>query len=84
MSIRASAVLSFSIATFYSILDSIGDYHACARVCRVPPPPAHGANRGILIEGICTTLSGFVGCGHATSTYGGVIGAIGVSKVRSA
>ncbi|WAQ99328.1 S23A1-like protein [Mya arenaria] len=70
-------------ATLISILDSIGDYYACARVCRVPPPPAHGVNRGIMIEGLCTFLSGTVGCGHATSTYGGNIGAIGVSKVAS-
>jgi nucleobase transporter 1/2 len=65
-----------------SILDSIGDYYACAKVTRVPAPPKHAVNRGILIEGICTFLSGAVGCGHATSTYGGSIGAIGVTKVR--
>ena len=65
-----------------SILDSIGDYYACARVCRVPTPPSHAVNRGIMIEGVCSLLSGAVGCGHATSTYGGNIGAIGVTKVR--
>ena len=64
-----------------SVLDSIGDYYACARVSRVPPPPAHAVNRGILIEGACSFLSGAVGCGHATTTYGGNIGAIGVTKV---
>ncbi|XP_052796345.1 solute carrier family 23 member 1-like isoform X2 [Mya arenaria] len=83
VSISSSALLAFFIATLISILDSIGDYYACARVCRVPPPPAHGVNRGIMIEGLCTFLSGTVGCGHATSTYGGNIGAIGVSKVAS-
>ena len=65
-----------------SVLDSIGDYYACARVSRVPPPPAHACNRGILIEGACSFLSGAVGCGHATTTYGGNIGAIGITKVR--
>ncbi|XP_060563739.1 solute carrier family 23 member 1-like isoform X2 [Ruditapes philippinarum] len=79
----ASAFLSFMIATFMSILDSIGDYYACAKVTRVPAPPKHAVNRGILIEGICSFLSGAVGCGHATSTYGGSIGAIGVTKVAS-
>lgn len=78
-----AAFLAFMIATFMSVLDSIGDYYACAKVCRVPPPPKHAVNRGILIEGVCSFLSGTVGCGHATSTYGGNIGAIGVTKVAS-
>ncbi|XP_053374641.1 solute carrier family 23 member 1-like isoform X1 [Mercenaria mercenaria] len=79
----AAAFLSFMIATVMSILDSIGDYYACAKVARVPAPPKHAVNRGILIEGVCSFLSGSVGCGHATSTYGGNIGAIGVTKVAS-
>ena len=74
--------ISCFIATILSILDSISDYYACARVCRVPAPPSHAVNRGILIEGICSFISGTVGCGHATTTSGGNIGAIGITKVR--
>lgn len=77
-----SAFVGFFIATIVSILDSIGDYYACATTCRVPPPPAHAVNRGIAVEGLCTTLSGAVGCGHGTTTYGGNIGAIGLTKVN--
>ena len=33
------------------------------------------------MEGFCSTLAGFLGCGHATTTYGGNIGAIGVTRV---
>lgn len=77
-----TAFVGFIIASIMSIMDSIGDYYACARVCRVPPPPAHGVNRGIAIEGLCSALSGAIGCGHATSTYGGNIGAIGITRVR--
>lgn len=77
----SAAMLACLIATVMSILDSFGDYYACAKVCRVPAPPKHAVNRGILIEGLCTILSGAVGCGHATNTYGGNIGAIGVTKV---
>ena len=73
--------ISCFIATILSILDSISDYYACARVCRVPAPPSHAVNRGILIEGICSFISGTVGCGHATTTSGGNIGAIGITKV---
>ena len=76
-----AAFFSCFIATIMSIIDSIGDYYACARVSRVPPPPAHAVNRGILVEGLCTFFSGAVGVGHATSTTGGNIGAIGITKV---
>ncbi|XP_045190076.2 solute carrier family 23 member 1-like [Mercenaria mercenaria] len=78
-----SVFLGFIIATFTSILDSIGDYYACASMCRVPPPPAHAVNRGIAIEGFCSAIAGLLGCGHATTTYGGNIGAIGVTRVAS-
>ena len=36
----------------------------------------------MFIKGLCSFTSGLVGCGHATSTYGGNIGAVGVSKVN--
>ncbi|XP_060597680.1 solute carrier family 23 member 2-like isoform X2 [Ruditapes philippinarum] len=78
-----SVFLGFMIATFTSILDSIGDYYACASMCRVPPPPSHAVNRGIAIEGFCSAIAGLLGCGHATTTYGGNIGAIGVTRVSS-
>ena len=48
----------------------------------MPAPPSHAVNRGILIEGLCSFLSGIVGCGHATTTSGGNIGAIGITKVK--
>lgn len=81
-SFSTAACLSFLIATLISVLDSVGDYYACAKICRVPAPPRHAVNRGIMIEGVCSILSGAVGCGHATTSYGGNIGAIGVTKVN--
>ena len=77
----ASVLIGFLIATLTSILDSIGDYYATAAMCRVPKPPSHSINRGIAVEGFCTLISGFLGMGHATTTYGGNIGAIGMTKV---
>ena len=77
-----AAFIGCFIATIISVLDSIGDYFACARAARVPVPPAHAVNRGILVEGLCSFLSGAIGCGHATTTYGGNIGAIGVTRVN--
>ncbi|KAJ8317030.1 hypothetical protein KUTeg_004934 [Tegillarca granosa] len=61
----------------------IGDYYACARVCDLPAPPPHSVNRGIMIEGISSLIAGSAGASHATSTFGGNIGAIGITKVAS-
>ncbi|KAL3864972.1 hypothetical protein ACJMK2_006612 [Sinanodonta woodiana] len=83
ISFSVSVFVGFMIATFTAILDSVGDYYACASMCRVPPPKAHAVNRGILIEGLCSAIAGTLGCGHATTTYGGNIGAIGITKVAS-
>ena len=74
--------MGFLIGTITSILDSIGDYYACAKMCNLPPPPSHSVNRGIAVEGFCSLIAGFLGCGHATTTYGGNLGAIGVTKVK--
>ena len=76
-----SALVGCFLATVLSILDSVGDYFACAKTCGVPPPPRHAVNRGLAVEGFCTFLAGLVGCGHATTTYAGNIGAIGLTKV---
>ena len=80
-SFSGSALVGCLLATMLSILDSVGDYFACAKACRVPPPPRHAVNRGLTIEGICSFLAGSVGCGHATTTYAGNIGAMGLTKV---
>ncbi|KAL4231304.1 hypothetical protein ACF0H5_008884 [Mactra antiquata] len=76
-----NAVIGFLIATITSILDSIGDYYATAAICRVPTPPNHAVNRGIAVEGLFSMISGTFGVAHATTTYGGNIGAIGMTRV---
>ncbi|KAL4231675.1 hypothetical protein ACF0H5_009254 [Mactra antiquata] len=83
LSFSATALVGCLLATILSILDSVGDYFACARACHAPPPPRHAVNRGLSIEGLCTFLAGSVGCGHATTTYAGNIGAMGLTKVAS-
>ncbi|XP_025096151.1 solute carrier family 23 member 2-like [Pomacea canaliculata] len=82
-SFHAGVFVSFMIATLMSILDSICDYNACARMCYVPRPPDWAVNRGIAVEGIMSMLSGGMGVGHATVSYGGNIGAIGLTRVAS-
>lgn len=69
-------------ATISSIIESVGDYYACARISCVPPPPAHAMNRGILMEGIGSLFSGVIGSGGATTSYSQNVGAIGFTKVH--
>ena len=80
-SFSGAAFLSFLIASVLSVLDSIGDYSACAKICRVPPPPRFAFNRGIAVEGVATIMSGALGCCHATVSYACNIGAMGITGV---
>ena len=64
-----------------SIIESLGDYYACARISGAPPPPIHALNRGIAIEGLGCLLAGAWGSGNGTTSYSQNIGAIGITKV---
>ena len=66
-----------------SMIESIGDYFACARLSGAPPPPTHAVNRGIAVEGIGCFLAGAWGSGNGTTSYSENIGAIGITKVQS-
>ncbi|XP_061194733.1 solute carrier family 23 member 1-like [Saccostrea echinata] len=78
-----SVFAAFITATITSIIDSIADYYAVARVARVPSPPVHAMNRGILTEGFMSMMAGLWGASHATTTFGGNIGIIALTKVAS-
>ncbi|CAH1798280.1 unnamed protein product [Owenia fusiformis] len=67
----------------FNIVESVADYNACAKICQVPPPPAHAVNRGIAIEGLASLVSGSVGACHVTTSYSENIGVIGLTKVGS-
>ena len=73
--------VGFLIITLVSILESVCDYYAAARMSCVPPPPAHAVNRGIAMEGLASIISGMVGAGHGTTSYSQNIGAIAITKV---
>ncbi|XP_064615740.1 solute carrier family 23 member 2-like [Liolophura sinensis] len=81
----------FSVAIFFglivamlsSVIDSLADYKIAARVCQIPKVPPHGTNRGLLIEGCCSILSGAFGAGMATSTNISVTGSLAISGVTS-
>lgn len=67
-----------------SMLESVGDYYACARLCGAPPPPQHAVNRGIGVEGIGCLLAGAWGTGSGTTSYSENVGALGITKVSLA
>ncbi|NXA66551.1 S23A1 protein, partial [Mohoua ochrocephala] len=66
-----------------SMLESVGDYYACARLCGAPPPPKHAISRGIGVEGIGCLLAGAWGTGSGTTSYSENVGALGITKVGS-
>ena len=82
LSFSSAGFLSFFIATLMSVLDSIGDYSACAKVVRVPQVPKFAFNRGIAVEGLATIVCGSLGCCHATISFGQNVGAIGSTGVK--
>jgi len=67
---------------FASMIESIGDYYACARLAGAPPPPKHAVNRGIFCEGVCCIIAGFFGSGNGTTSYSENVAAIGITKVN--
>ena len=66
-----------------SVVESVGDYYSTARVLGLPTPPIHALNRGIMVEGVASMLSGMYGVGHATTSFSTVIGYIAFSGVSN-
>ncbi|KAL4612830.1 solute carrier family 23 member 1-like [Arapaima gigas] len=66
-----------------SMVESIGDYHACARLSGAPSPPKHAINRGVGMEGVGCLLAGAWGTGNGTTSYSENVGALGITKVGS-
>lgn len=81
--VSVAGVLGSLAAIIASIIESVGDYHACARLAGAPPPPKSAVSRGIGVEGITTLLAGAWGVGGGTTSYSENIGAIGITKVGS-
>ncbi|XP_070546593.1 solute carrier family 23 member 1-like [Ptychodera flava] len=76
-------VLGMFCGILASIVESVGDYHACARFSGAPPPPPHAVNRGICMEGFCCLLAGIWGSGLGVTSFSENIGAIAITKVGS-
>ncbi|XP_071491350.1 solute carrier family 23 member 1-like isoform X2 [Diadema antillarum] len=81
--VTAAGTLGMLAGVLASMLESVGDYYACARLSGAPPPPPHAINRGIGMEGLGCILAGAWGTGNGTTSYSENIGAIGITKVGS-
>ncbi|KAJ0061876.1 hypothetical protein NL108_013409, partial [Boleophthalmus pectinirostris] len=75
--------LGMMSATLSGIVESIGDYYACARLSGAPPPPVHAINRGIFTEGLCCIIAGLLGTGNGSTSSSPNIGVLGITKVGS-
>ena len=79
--ISPASVFGMLAGVLASMIESVGDYYACARLSGAPPPPRHAINRGIGMEGVGCLLAGAWGSGNGTTSYSENIGAIGITKV---
>ncbi|XP_072034956.1 solute carrier family 23 member 1-like [Amphiura filiformis] len=81
--VSAGAVFGIIAGVLCSILESVGDYYACARISSAPKPPHHAINRGILMEGIACICAGAWGTGIGVTSYSECVGNIGLTRVGS-
>ena len=78
-----AAIVGMFAGYIASIVESIGDYYACARLSGAPIPGKETINRGITFEGIGCFIAGVFGTGNGTTSYSENIGAIGLTRVGS-
>ncbi|KAF7231312.1 solute carrier family 23 member 1 isoform X2 [Nothobranchius furzeri] len=81
--VNLAAVVGLLAGIICSMAESVGDYHACARLAGAPPPPKHAISRGIGIEGIGCLLAGAFGTGNGTTSFSENVAALGITKVGS-
>lgn len=78
--------LGFIVAAFAgflaSMIESVGDYHACARMAGAPDPSSKQISRGIGCEGLGCLFTGLFG-GFSSTSYSENIGLVGLTRVGS-
>ena len=79
----AAAIVGMIAGYLASMVESIGDYYAAARMSGAPIPTAKTINRGIGTEGVGCLIAGIFGTGNGTTSYSENIGAIGLTRVGS-
>jgi len=77
-----SALVAVLAGYLASMIESFGDYHACKNMAGGGDPTPREISRGIGMEGIGCTLTGFFG-GFSSTSYSENIGLVGLTKVGS-
>jgi nucleobase transporter 1/2 len=77
------AIIGMLAGYIASMVESVGDYYACARLSGAPVPDKQTVNKGITFEGIGCFIAGIFGTGNGTTSYSENIGAIGLTRVGS-
>ena len=75
-------VIGMLAGVIASIVESLGDYHAVARLSGTGAPSGRRITHGIGMEGLANVFAGLMGAGGSTS-YSENIGAIGLTGVAS-
>lgn len=78
-----AAIVGMLAGYMASMVESIGDYYACARMSGAKVPDGKTINRGIGMEGVGCFVAGVFGTGNGTTSYSENIGAIGLTRVGS-
>jgi uracil-xanthine permease len=78
-----SFALAMVAAYLASMIESIGDYYAAARISEAPTPTAAMISRGLGTEGIGCLIAGLLQTCNGSTTYSENIGAIGLTRVAS-
>ena len=68
---------------FASMIESIGDYYACARISEAPVPTSRMISRGLGAEGVGCFIAGILQTCNGTTSYSENIGSIGLTRVAS-
>ncbi len=78
-----AGALGMTAGYLASMIESIGDYYACARISEAPVPTGHMISRGLGAEGLGCLIAGILQTGNGTTTYSENIGSIGLTRVAS-
>jgi xanthine/uracil permease len=80
---KVALILAMVAAYVASMIESIGDYYAAARMSEAPTPDASMISRGLGTEGIGCFIAGLLQTCSGSTTYSENIGAIGLTRVAS-
>ncbi|XP_056016271.1 solute carrier family 23 member 1-like isoform X2 [Ostrea edulis] len=81
--VSLAGVCGILVGTISSVLESIGDYYACALQSGAEVPPSHAINRGVAVEGLGCFFCGLWGSSIGTTSYSENIAAISITRVGS-